>query len=262
MLSARSLPRPAARIARPMSELLVLAAGAAVAGFVQGISGFAFSMVALSIWAWSIEPTLATAMAVCGGLSGQLFSAVTVRRGLHLPVLWPFLAGGALGIPIGVLALPHLDPARFKLVLGIVLLACCTGMLFARRLPSVARFGRAGDVIAGALGGAMGGLGGITGAAPAMWCTLRGFERDAQRAVVQNFNLLALTATLVALLASGTVRVDMLGGLLVVVPALLLPSWIGSRVYLGLDAARFRQVVLVVVALAGAAMIAASFRAT
>lgn len=67
----------------------------------------------------------------------------------------------------------------------------------------------------------MGGLGGITGAAPALWCTLRGLERDAQRAVVQNFNLL------------------------------------------GLDAARFRQVVLVVVvvALASAAMIVASFRA-
>jgi uncharacterized membrane protein YfcA len=245
-----------------MQDLLILAAGAAVAGFVQGISGFAFSMVALSIWAWTIEPRLATAMAVCGGLSGQLFNAATVRRGLHLPLLWPFLAGGALGVPIGVLLLPTLDPARFRLVLGIALLACCTGMLLARRLPSVERFGRAGDALAGMVGGAMGGLGGITGAAPALWCTLRGLERDAQRAVLQNFNLLALTATLGALLASGTVRVDMLSGLAVVVPALLLPSWIGSRVYLGLDAARFRQIVLVVVALAGAAMIAASFRAS
>lgn len=244
-----------------MPELLVLAIGAAVAGFVQGISGFAFSMVALSIWAWTIEPRLAAAMAVCGGLSGQLFNAATVRRGLHLPLLWPFLAGGALGVPLGVLLLPMLDPARFKLVLGIALLACCSGMLFARSLPSVARFGRSGDMLAGAVGGAMGGLGGITGAVPALWCTLRGLERDAQRAVVQNFNLIALSATLVAMLVSGTVRLDMLGGLAVVVPALLLPSWIGSRVYLGLDAARFRQVVLVVVALAGAAMIAASFRA-
>jgi uncharacterized membrane protein YfcA len=244
-----------------MQDLLVLAAGAALAGFVQGISGFAFSMVALSIWAWTIEPRLAAAMAVCGGLSGQLFTAATVRRGLHLRTLWPFLAGGALGIPLGVLMLPMLDPARFRLVLGVALLACCTGMLLARRLPSVERFGRAGDALAGVVGGAMGGLGGITGAAPALWCTLRGLERDAQRAVVQNFNLIALSATLAAMLVSDTVRLDMLGGLAVVVPALLLPSWIGSRVYLGLDAARFRQIVLVVVALAGAAMIAASFRA-
>ena len=34
------------------TELWILAFGAAVAGLVQGISGFAFSMVAVSIWVW------------------------------------------------------------------------------------------------------------------------------------------------------------------------------------------------------------------
>jgi uncharacterized membrane protein YfcA len=241
-------------------ELLVLALGAAVAGFVQGISGFAFSMVALSIWAWTIEPRLAAAMAICGGLSGQVFTALTVRRGLHLSLLWPFLAGAALGLPLGVLALPHLDPTTFRRVLGAILLACGLGMLSARRLPSTERFGRAGDLLAGALGGAMGGLGGITGAAPALWCTMRGLDRDAQRAIVQNFNLIALTAAFAGLVASGAVRVGTLGGLAVVIPSLLLPSWIGSRIYLGLDAVRFRQVVLVVISIAGGALLLASFR--
>jgi uncharacterized membrane protein YfcA len=244
-----------------MPDLLVLALGAAVAGFVQGISGFAFSMVALSIWAWTLEPRLAAAMAVCGGLAGQLFSAATVRRGLHLEALWPFLAGAVLGIPLGVHALPHLDPARFRLVLGVLLAACSVGMLLGRRLPSTERFGRAGDLVAGAVGGAMGGLGGISGAVPALWCTLRGLDRDTQRSIVQNFNLVALAATLAAMIAAGTVRSDMLGGLAVVVPALLLPSWIGSRVYLGLDAARFRQVVLVVIGIAGVALVLSALRA-
>lgn len=243
-----------------MPELLVLAIGAAVAGFVQGISGFAFSMVALSIWAWTIEPRLAAAMAICGGLSGQVFTALTVRRGLHLGLLWPFLLGAALGLPLGVLALPHLDPRSFRAVLGAILLACGLGMLFARRLPSTERFGRAGDVLAGLLGGAMGGLGGITGAAPALWCTMRGLDRDAQRAIVQNFNLIALTAALAGLLASGSLHAGSLGGLAVVIPALLVPSWIGSRIYLGLDAARFRQVVLAVISLAGAALLLAAVR--
>jgi uncharacterized membrane protein YfcA len=107
----------------------------------------------------------------------------------------------------------------------------------------------------------MGGLGGISGAVPALWCTLRGLDRDTQRSIVQNFNLVALAATLAAMIAAGTVRSDMLGGLAVVVPALLLPSWIGSRVYLGLDAARFRQVVLVVIGIAGVALVLSALRA-
>ncbi|SCU76124.1 exported hypothetical protein [Cupriavidus necator] len=40
------------------STLLIVIAGAAVAGFVQGLSGFAFGMVAMSFWAWAIEPQL------------------------------------------------------------------------------------------------------------------------------------------------------------------------------------------------------------
>ena len=64
------------------AELLLLAGGAAFAGLVQGISGFAFAMVAMSVWVWGIEPRLAAAMAVCGGLLGQCIQVFTVKRGL------------------------------------------------------------------------------------------------------------------------------------------------------------------------------------
>lgn len=42
-------------------ELGLLVVGAAVAGFVQGLSGFAFSMVAMSFWVWGIDPHVAAA---------------------------------------------------------------------------------------------------------------------------------------------------------------------------------------------------------
>ena len=40
-------------------ELWLLAFGAAVGGLIQGISGFAFAMVAMSIWVWGVDPKLA-----------------------------------------------------------------------------------------------------------------------------------------------------------------------------------------------------------
>ena len=33
----------------------LVALGAAVAGFVQGLSGFAFGMVSMSFWAWALD---------------------------------------------------------------------------------------------------------------------------------------------------------------------------------------------------------------
>jgi uncharacterized membrane protein YfcA len=101
-----------------MNQLLVLAVGAAVGGLVQGISGFAFAMVAMAIWVWGVDPQLAAVMAVFGGVTGQIISAIRVRRGWHLPLLWPFLLGSAIGIPLGTRLLPLLDPNRFKLVLA------------------------------------------------------------------------------------------------------------------------------------------------
>ena len=106
-----------------MGQMWVLAVGAAVAGLVQGISGFAFAMAAMSIWVWGVDPQLAAVMAVFGGLTGQIISVIRVRRGWHLQLLWPFVLGSAVGIPIGTRLLPLLDPNRFKLVLGGMLVA-------------------------------------------------------------------------------------------------------------------------------------------
>lgn len=51
---------------------LVVAAGAIVAGFVQGMSGFAFGLVAMSFWAWVLEPRRSARslpLSACGAAS-------------------------------------------------------------------------------------------------------------------------------------------------------------------------------------------------
>lgn len=244
-----------------LSVVAVVALGAVVAGFVQGLSGFAFSMVALSIWAWAVEPRLAAAMGVFGGLTGQVLAAVTVRRGFDLKRLLPFLAGGVVGIPIGAMLLPYLDVTLFRTVFGALLVTWCPAMLMARRLPRVTAGGRWADAVAGATGGVMGGLGGFTGAVPTLWCTLRGFDKDAQRAIIQNFNLAALSVTMLTYLATGVVTRDMLPMFAIVAPAMLVPALLGARLYIGISEATFRKVVLSLLTASGVALLASSLAA-
>ena len=239
-------------------EIILLIVGAVVAGFVQGSSGFAFGMIAMSIWVWGIEPRVAAAMTVFGGLTGQLVAAFTVRRGLRLQVLGPFLIGGVLGIPLGVLVLPYLDPVLFKFILGAILVVCCPAMLVAQRFPRVTGGGRLADGLAGVGGGLLGGIGGFTGAIPSLWCTLRGFDKDMQRNIIQNFNLAALSVTMGAYLFTGAITRDMIPMFAIVAPALLIPSLIGARVYVGLSDLAFRRIVLILLTCSGVAMIAAS----
>ena len=243
-----------------MAELWILALGAAVAGLVQGISGFAFAMVAMSIWVWSVDPQVAAPMAVFGGWTGQVVSAIRIRRGWHLAILWPFVLGSAVGIPIGTRLLPLLDPNRFKLVLGSLLVVCCSAMLATARLPTIRKGGRTADAFVGLLGGVMAPLSGFSGLAPALWCTLRGYTKDEHRAVLQNFNLIVLSATMASNVWSGRVRADMLPHMGLVGASLVLPAIWGSKIYIGMSAATFRQTVLWLLILAGAAMLAAALR--
>ena len=240
------------------SMYLVIALGAAVAGFVQGLSGFAFGMVAMSFWAWVLPPQEAAALSVFGSLTGQVISAITVRRGFEWARLLPFVLGGLAGIPLGVLLLPHLDMAWFKALLGGMLVLWCPVMLLSARLPRLNRGGRWADGSVGLAGGVMGGLGGFTGTLPTLWCTLRGYPKDVQRSVIQNFNLSMLAVTMATYLASGLVTRPMLPLFAIVAPAMLIPSLLGSRLYIGISEARFRQVVLGLLCLSGVALLASS----
>ena len=91
------------------SVYLVVTLGAVIAGFVQGLSGFAFGLVSMSFWAWVLDPRMAATLAVFGALVGQILAAITVQRGFDLQRLLPFVLGGLLGIPLGVMLLPRLD---------------------------------------------------------------------------------------------------------------------------------------------------------
>lgn len=245
----------------PGAELGVLVAGAVVAGFVQGLSGFGFSLVAMSVWAWAVDPRIAAVLAVFGGLTGQLLAAFSVRRGAHLEHLVPLLLGGLVGIPLGLLILPQLDTVAFRAFIGAVLALWCPLMLFSGRIPHIRRGGRIADGLVGACGGVMGALGGATGAAPTLWCTLRGFDKDVQRALIQNFNLATLAATMAGYLLTGLVTHEHGWRMLWVAPALVIPALLGARLYHHIGQVGFRRIVLGLLTASGVAMLAASLPA-
>jgi uncharacterized membrane protein YfcA len=243
-----------------MSDMWILAIGAAVAGLVQGISGFAFAMVAMSIWVWTIDPILAAPMAVFGGWFGQVISAFRIRRGWHFDILWPFVVGSAIGIPIGTQLLPYLDPSQFKLVLGSLLVICCSMMLATAKLPHIKRGGRVADAGVGLLGGLMAPLSGFSGLAPALWCSLRGYNKDEHRAVIQNFNLIVLSATVASNVFYGRLNRSHLPQMALVAGTLVLPAIWGSKIYVGMSPAAFRKTVLWLLVLAGVTMLMAAVR--
>ena len=241
--------------------IAIVALGAAAAGFVQGLAGFGFGLVSMAFWSWSLAPALAVPLVVFGSLLGQLLAVRSLRQSFCLRRALPFLAAGVLGIPVGVWLLRYVEPDMFKLGVGLVLVVYCPAMLFAARLPRISAGGRGADAVVGWVGGVMSGFGGLPAPAPTLWCTLRGWTKDAQRAVFQSFNLLMHAVTMAVYFASGLVTGEALRLFAVAGPAMLVPTLAGIWLYGRFSDAAFRRLVLALLAASGAVLVVGGLRA-
>ena len=128
----------------------------------------------------------------------QLYAVWRIRHAIRWSPLWPMLAAGALMVPLGVWLLLHVDAALYGVGLGAFLSAYGLFAVF-RRDDLVVSGSPWRDAGAGALGGLAGGLAGLSGSFVAIWCSMRGWGKDAQRAVYQPFILVMQIWTLVCL---------------------------------------------------------------
>jgi len=239
-----------------VSLALTVLAGALLAGFVNGLSGFGTGLVALGLWLHVIDPLLAAPLDVICSVIAQLQSLFTIRPRFSLARLWPFLVGGIAGVPVGVLALDHIETETFRAAVGLFLVGYCAFTLLSRRLPAIDVGGRPADGAVGFAGGILGGAAGLSGALPTVWCGLKGWGKAEQRAVYQPFNLTILSWALISY-AWGGVLTEEIGRLTVIcLPGTVMGVWLGVKVYGRVDDRQFRRIVLWLLLASGGVLVA------
>jgi uncharacterized membrane protein YfcA len=234
--------------------LALVALGGFIGGMATGAAGFAYGIVASSIWLQVISPVQTAFLVVSAGLINQAALNWPLRRSIDVNRLSPFLIGGAIGIPLGVALVVQSAPGNIRTALALFILAYGCYALVAPRLPVVAWGGRTADAVIGFVGGVLGGMAGLSGIFPAIWTQLRGWPKDIARAVYQPFILAAHLLT-VLLIGMAAVDKDSIGLFVVALPAVLLGSWFGWTIYDKLDERRFRQVFAGLLVISGLVMI-------
>jgi uncharacterized protein len=183
--------------------------------FVAGLSGFAFGLVAASLWLYILTPVQSATLIVAFGLLVQGYSVWKLRGALDWPKLWPFIAGAAIGVPAGVMLLTWSDPRSVRIAVGIILILY-SAYAFFRPALKFSGGGRASDAAVGFLNGVLGGLTGLAGILVTSWCNLRGWPKDVQRAVFQPvvvaiFLMSALWLGLKGTVTAGTAKFFVMG---------------------------------------------------
>ena len=112
----------------------------------------------------------------------------------------------------------------------------------------------------GVIGGILGGIAGLVGPAPTVWCMLRGYPKDSQRAICQTFFIVMQTLTLVMYSVNGLISAETLVLFAWMMPSSLLFAWLGSRLYLRLSEYAFRRMLFVLLLASGVALLGSSLR--
>src|SRR5262249_6156489 len=130
-----------------------------------------------------------------------------LRRDIVWPALLVFVAGAAVGLPLGLYILMNCKPVVYIHIIG-GLLVLYAGLMIFRRPVVVRRQHALLDAVAGFLGGVTGGAAAFPGAFVTIWCSLKGWSKERQRGVYQPFILIVQLIAIAAIAAAGQARFE------------------------------------------------------
>jgi uncharacterized protein len=236
-------------------ELPIFLVATFAGALVAGLSGFAFGLVAASIWLYILTPLQAASLIIAFGLIVQGYSVWKLRHALDWRKLWPFLVGATIGVPVGVTFLTWANPQHAKIGVGAFLILYSLYALFRPAVGPIKSGGALADASVGFLNGVIGGMTGLAGILVTIWCGLRGWSKDVQRTVFQPVAVAIFLMSALWLGAKGAVTGETIKLFLVGLPALFAGMWAGMKLFGRLDEATFRKVVLVLLLGSGAMLI-------
>jgi uncharacterized protein len=221
------------------------------ASFVAGVTGFAFALIAAAVWLHILTPLQTATLTICYGLLVQGYGFWKLRHAVVWSRVWPYIVGSAPGIAIGINVLRWANPAYMRFGIGLFLvLYAIYGMT--RPVIKPIQAGTTADIAVGFLSGLLGSMAGFPGIIIVIWCTLRGWPRDVQRGVFQPVSVALLGMSALGLAATGSIALNTVYLFLIGLPAVVVGTLAGFRLYGKIDDEKFRKIVLWLLLVAGA----------
>ena len=237
--------------------LIVLSALALFAGgAVKGLAGIGIPLVSLSLLSLFLPLADAVALLPLPMVAANLWQSLAGRH--FVPTLrrfWPLVLAMFPGTVVGAHVLTALDSSSLNLLVGIFVVIFCLSSYAnpAMRLP--ARLERGAGVVAGGLGGFMGGLSALFG--PPLILYLASLRLD-REAFVGTISSIYLCCSITLVLVFGSVGVMSRGQFVessIACAPLLLGVWAGQRLRGRIREAVFTKLLLVVLLGAGVRLI-------
>ena len=236
-------------------QMLVFVTGAFSGGIAVGLAGFGAGPVLLAFWLHLMPPTLAApVLALCVG-AGQLQAFHAVRHAFQWQRVWPFLLGGLLGVPIGTAILLYVAADTLSRGIGVFLIVYAVLFLVTGKVARFTAGGRPADAAAGFGAGIACGAASVPGPPMNIWCSLRGWSKDVQRATFQPFNISVIVVVAIIYAFNGLISSKVIILALIALPFIAIGARVGLIAYRHIDESQYRKLLLFTLLLSGALLV-------
>ncbi len=237
-----------------MTIYLFLACVLIFSSAVQGVLGFGFGMLSMSFLLIEFPMQEAVPLVTGYALLVNIYLLYKLRDSLVANHLWPMLAGGVCGVPVGVLFLKRVDEGPMLLTLAAVISVHVCWSLWAAE-PTKLDPGRGWAGLAGIFSGALGASLGTAGPPLVIYGSMKPWSKEQLRAVLYAFFLVCCILQMSLYSAAGLMSTRLAGYLVLLAPAVALGGFIGLRISTRIHQEAFRKLVLGGLFLAGLAFL-------
>jgi uncharacterized membrane protein YfcA len=221
----------------------------AIASFVRGLTGFGFAIVATPLLALVYPPVVAVPVATLLQIPSGLPIVFRDWSDTNIKAATTAWLGGLPALIPGVFVLSSIPADEMRLILGLAVILSTVALAFGRKLN---REPKPYELIgAGALSGLMQGAVAMAGPPVILLILSSSWTPARCRATLSFVFLLLGTASLIFGAIHGVVTMESILIAAATVPGLLMGQAIGSSLFVRIDAARYRSISTLCVAIAG-----------
>ena len=230
-----------------LDPTLLIVGGLAVllAGFLRGLTGFGFALVAAPIVSTLVEPRIVVPMVLIHGTVTSIPLVVHARHDVQLMHIWPLMAGAIAGAPFGSYLLFVLDADKLRLLIGIV--AFGFALLFLAGVSRKVHRERLAFLPVGFVSGLLNGSSSLAGPPVILFFANQGVPPAVFRANILALFFATNIATIFVFIIGGLFSVDAFLLALAFGPSLAIGTYLGARYARSVNARLFRGVALSVV---------------
>ena len=220
-----------------------------IAGFIQGLTGFGFALIAVPFLVNFIplKETVPMVLFLCQ--CTNIIIILNCIKEIRIKKIWLLILSSIILAPAGSYSLIYFNPNYIKLFLGIIIIIFSVLLILNKSFPI--KNEKIGYALTGSVSGFLNGSLSLSGPPVVIFLSNQGMNKDGFRANISFYFIVLNSITIALYLTNGLLNKAVMGKILFLIPAMILSVLAGIKLSKKLNEKLFRKITLILLIFSG-----------